>query len=110
MQKKIQVEKDLALIEGSDAKEFLEDDEDRAFGGTSKVDIDYTFQTMQVKKEHCILSKEPKILNNDSDPFMHPKCELLEDGSGYELFNVEGAQFYNEKTLSSITENKIIFE
>ncbi len=98
IQSQIDIQKQLALVQGSMAKEFIQDDEGRAYGGASEIPVDHSFQTPQ----HNDISQE--------DAPSHPSCILLEDGSGYELLNTTSPRFYDDKGFSDITDTIIYFD
>jgi len=107
---KIEVEKSIALVEGKVSKAFLDDKEGRGFGGASEVPLDFSFQKIKATAVNMTPKKETKVIKEEAKPYVHPSCKLLEDGSGYTLFNTKEAQFYSNKQATPITEETILFK
>ncbi len=110
LQKKIEVEKSIALIEGKVSKAFLDDKEGRGFGGASELPLDFTFQKVEAKKLYMKPIQEQTPVAEETEASQHPVCRLLDDGSGYELKHIEAAQFYSHTGISSILNSIIIFK
>jgi len=108
--KKIEVEKSIALVEGKVSKAFLDDKEGRGFGGASEVPLDFSFQKTKATSVNMTPAKKHKVIKEDAKPYVHPSCELLEDGSGYVLSNTKEAQFYSNTKLEAISETTILFK
>ena len=108
IQKRIDLDKSISLIQGKEAKEFLADDEGRAFGGASEKAIDFSFQKTELKQAKNTLSSE--VFEEDEVPSSPPLCELLEDGSGYRLIHTKDARFYNNRGFYQISSNEILFD
>jgi hypothetical protein len=109
IQEKIEVEKSIALIEGKVAKAFLDDKEGRGYGGASQVPLDFSFQKIAAKQVHMkpAAQKKTVMLN----PYQHPSCQLLDDGSGYRLEDIiNDAYFYSDKGLHPISSTTILFD
>lgn len=114
---KIKVEKSISLVEGKVSKAFLDDKEGRGFGGASEVPLDFTFQKIQATsvnmtplQKHKLIKKDVRSETDFRKPYVHPSCELVEDGSGYKLFNITKAQFYLDSKLENISKSTILFK
>lgn len=113
---KIELDKSVALIEGKVSKEFLADKEGRAFGGVSELPRDMTSQKLEAKQIYmktetvAIVEDKAQEVVPEAKPFAHPTCQLLLDGSGYELIGLKNAQFYSKNTLTTIEETTILFK
>ena len=110
IQEKIEVKKSIDLVEGKVAKAFLDDKEGRGFGGASEVPLDFTFQKLEAKKIDMKPVTQEKTVIQEKKPHQHPHCQLLTDGSGYQLFHITDAQLYKDAQLSSLRENTILFK
>lgn len=107
IQDSLQLQKDIALIEGTESKEFLADDEGRGFGGASEVSLDYTFQKIHAKKEHFLTTQEPQSV--ETKEVVLPSCTLLENGSGYKLSGIIDAHFYHKGKFTSLESDIQLF-
>jgi len=107
---KIEVEKSIALIEGKVSKAFLDDKEGRGFGGASEVPLDFTFQKVEAKKVYMKPAAPHTPVIKETKTHQHPRCKLLEDGSGYELKHINKAKFYSNKGFDSIGNPTIMFK
>ncbi len=92
---KIQADKERSRISGSTAPEFLDDRDGRGFGGASEADLDLS----------TALTHPSESIQTDDKP----SCELLEDGTGYELFGLINAKHYTPLGLRDIQEPVIHF-
>lgn len=108
IEEKIQVQKAIALVEGKIPKAFLEDQDGRGYGGASEIPLDFSFQ----KTEAQTGSAKP-VNENDTpakaESYSHPRCELLKDGSGYNIEGSQQAQLYSNKKFTPI-DKTILFE
>jgi len=100
IEKDLALKKEIALLEGKEAQEFLADSEGRAFGGESEGDLN--FKTQKSSAKQATSNKQPETL--------HPSCKLLEDGSGYSLKDITQAKFYSQGKFIPITKNTILFQ
>lgn len=107
---KIELDKSLALIEGKVSKEFLADKEGRAFGGVSELPRDMTSQKLEAQKIYMKPQEKEAAPAVESKPYTHPTCELLSDGSGYQLFGLKNAQLYTKEGLTGITKTTVLFK
>ncbi len=110
IQDKIEVEKSLALIEGKVSKAFLDDNEGRGFGGASELPLDFTFQKLEAKKVYMKPAEEKHTVEKKVKTDTHPTCQLLGDGSGYRLENINDAKFYSNKVFRSIKDQTVVFK
>lgn len=106
----IEVEKSIALIEGKVSKAFLDDKEGRGFGGASEIPLDFTFQKAEAKKVYMKPVQEQTPVVEKTKTSQHPTCQLLIDGSGYELKYLKAAQFYSGEGISPIANSTILFK
>lgn len=97
IEKRIDIEKSIAVVEGKVPKIFLEDREGRGFGGTSQIALDLTPQKM-------------KIISDESEQHKTPECRLLEDGLGYQIFSAQNAYLYINAQPVPILNNKVLFK
>jgi len=109
IQKKIEVEKSIALVEGKVSKAFLDDKEGRGYGGASQIPLDFTFQKMAAKQAHIKPATQEKTFVHDMRPYKHPSCQLLDDGSGYQLEHIKDAHLYSDQRLQPISNTTILF-
>ncbi len=111
---KIEVEKSIALVEGKVSKAFLDDKEGRGYGGASEIPLDFSFQRMKATSLNMRPTKKSAPIKKDEKDskktFRHPSCELLKDGSGYQLSHLKQAQFYSKKQIKPITKKTILFK
>lgn len=111
---KIELDKSIALVEGKVSKEFLADQEGRAFGGASELPRDMSAQRREVQKTQMIVNEEPaedqKVPIQTAKTYTHPTCQLLEDGSGYQLLGITDAKFYSKNGLTPISSPTILFK
>ena len=110
IKEKIELEKSIALIEGKVSKAFLEDKEGRGFGGASEIPLDFTFQKAEAKKVYMKPVQEQTSAIAKTKASQHPTCQLLIDGSGYELKHLKAAQFYSGERVNPITNPTILFK
>ncbi len=109
IQKKIEVEKSIALVEGKVSKAFLDDKEGRGYGGASQVPLDFTFQKITAKQVYMKPETQQKTAMADVKPHQHPSCQLLDDGSGYQLEHVKDASLYSKQNVQPISNTIILF-
>ena len=111
---KIEVEKSIALVEGKVSKAFLDDKEGRGYGGASEVPLDFSFQRIKATSLNMTPTKKSSPIKKDEKeskkPYIHPSCELLDNGSGYKLFHLKQAQFYSKGQAKAITKKTILFK
>jgi len=106
---KIEIEKSIALVEGKVAKAFLDDKERRSYGGASQVPLDFSFQKIAAKQVHMKPATEQKRIIASARPYQHPRCQLLDDGSGYQLQHIKDAYLYSDQDLHPISSTTILF-
>jgi hypothetical protein len=109
IKEKIEVEKSIALVEGKVAKAFLDDKEGRGYGGASQVPLDFSFQKIAAKKVHMKATIGHKPIVASTRPYQHPSCQLLDDGSGYQLQDIKDAYLYSDQDLHPISSTTILF-
>ena len=109
IKKKIEVEKSIALVEGKISKAFLDDQEGRGYGGASQVPLDFTFQKIAATQVHMKPETKEKPVKAITRPSQHPSCQLLNDGSGYQLQYIKDAYIYSDKDLHPISDTTILF-
>ncbi|MDD5157703.1 hypothetical protein [Sulfurimonas sp.] len=97
IEKKIDIEKAIAIVEGKVPKIFLEDREGRGFGGSSQIVLDLT-------------SQKTKVTNNRAESHKAPECRLLDDGLGYQIFSAKNAYLYINTQSVPIFNNKVLFK
>ena len=85
-------------IEAKEAKEFLEENSGRLYGGLSNGAIDFEAQKKVVKED---------IKENIT--YKHPECRVLDDGSGYEIYGAKNIQLYNSQNIIN-TKERILFK
>ena len=107
---KIELDKSLALIEGKVSKEFLADDEGRAFGGVSERPRDMTAQRREAQKIHMTVKEKQPMAAEETESYTHPTCQLLTNGSGYKLLGLKDAHFYSNNSLENIEDSTILFK
>lgn len=100
--KKIELEKTFAIAEGKISKDFLEDKEGRGFGGASEVPL-IIHNEIESTLSPNIVIKEPK------KDLQRPRCELLQDGSGYKITSLDNGRLYINGAFSSIVDNTVLF-
>ncbi len=109
IQEKIEVEKSIALIEGTVPKAFLDDKEGRGYGGASQVPLDFSFQKFSAKQAHMKPTMEETAVP-DTKPYQHPNCQLLNDGTGYKLEHISSASLYSHEGLTPLSGTTIFFK
>lgn len=109
IKEKINVEKSIALVEGKISKAFLDDQEGRGYGGASQVPLDFTFQKIAATQVHMKPTTKEKSVKVKTRPSQHPSCQLLNDGSGYQLRYIKDAYIYSDKSLHPISDTTILF-
>lgn len=102
IEKKIKLEKAVALVGGEIPKAFLQESEGRAFGGASEVPLDFSFQKDEAIKANLYVKKKEPVPIEESNSYRHPTCQLLEDGSAYRLEHIQDAKFYSAKSLEPV--------
>ena len=101
IEKKIEQEKAVLLVEGKVSKAFLEDKEGRSFGGASEIPLDLSSQQIADKKNPVV---------NNAKMNQRPSCQLLDNGSGYKLYFTTNPQFYSNRKFISIVNDTIFFK
>lgn len=109
IKEKIEVEKSIALVEGKVSKAFLDDKEGRGYGGASQTPLDFTFQKIAATQVYMKPEAQKKPKTTDVKPSQHPSCQLLNDGSGYQLEHIKDANLYFDQSLHPISNSTILF-
>ena len=100
IKKEIQKQKISDTVEAKVAKAFLDDNEGHLFGGLSQGNVD-----LKVQKE--VLKERNKEAVQES--YKHPTCKLLDDGSGYMLFDAKDAKLYKSDEIKPLQTSTILF-
>lgn len=110
IEKKVEQEKAVLVVEGKVSKAFLDDKEGRGFGGASEVALDLSSQKNQV------IANSLKNMDNKDDIVktvkskQHPTCQLLENGSGYKLYSTTNPRIYFNKEFIPVVNDTIVFK
>lgn len=110
IKEKIEVEKSIALVEGKVSKAFLDDKEGRGYGGASQVPLDFSFQKIAATQVHMKPKMQEKTVISDTKFYQYPSCQLLDDGSGYQLKHIKDAYLYSDQGLHPISNTVILFK
>jgi hypothetical protein len=105
----IEAEKSIALVEGKVSKAFLDDNEGRGYGGASQLPLDFTFQKIAATQVHMKPEVQNKPKASNVKPYQHPSCQLLDNGSGYQLEHIKDAYLYFDQRLHPISDPTILF-
>lgn len=100
IKKEIQKQKISDTVEAKVAKAFLDDKEGHLFGGLSQGNVD-----LKAQKE--VLKERNKEAVQES--YKHPTCKLLDDGSGYMLFDAKDAKLYKSDEIKPLQTSTILF-
>ncbi|OHE00973.1 MAG: hypothetical protein A3K14_06290 [Sulfurimonas sp. RIFCSPLOWO2_12_FULL_36_74] len=100
IKKEIEKQKISDGVEAKVAKAFLDDKDGHLFGGLSQGAIDLRAQKEVVKER----SKEKA-----QESYKHPSCKLLDDGSGYMLFDAKDAKLYKSDEIKPLQTSTILF-
>lgn len=109
IKEKLEVKKSIALVEGKVAKAFLDDNDGRGYGGASQTPLDFTFQKTAATQVHMKNVAKEKAAKTTVRPSQHPSCQLLNDGSGYQLQHINDAYLYLDQDLHPISNTIILF-
>lgn len=101
IKKEIEKQKISDTIEAKGAKAFLDERDGHLFGGLSQGEIN-----LQEQKHLVGTMLETKISTELKGP--QPSCKLLEDGSGYMLFDIKDAKIYGEDGFR-ILQERVLF-
>jgi hypothetical protein len=95
-------------IEAKVAKAFLDDAEGHLFGGLSQGSVDLGAQKEIVKKS---VQEQKQQSQQDSvkQSKKNPTCKLLDDGSGYMLFNTKDVKLYTNDEIKLLQTSTILF-
>lgn len=102
IKKEIEKQKISDNIEAKVAKAFLDDASGHLFGGLSQGSVD-------LSKQKEIVKESTKEIIKDSKNNKHPTCKLLDDGSGYILFDIKDAKLYTNDEIKPL-ESTISFK
>lgn len=100
IKKEIQKQKISDTVEAKVAKAFLDDKDGHLFGGLSQGNVNLKAQKEVVRE----ISKE--IVQ---ESYKHPTCKLLDDGSGYMLYDTKDAKLYKNDKIKDIQNINILF-
>ena len=100
--KKIELDKRFAVAEGKITKDFLEDKEGRGFGGASEVSL-VIRNEIEPTTPNVATATKPKQNKR-------PSCQVLIDGSGYEIDPLNNGRLYIDGKIISILKNTVSFE
>jgi hypothetical protein len=100
IKKEIQKQKISDTVEAKVAKAFLDDKEGHLFGGLSQGNVDLRAQKEVVKERNKEAVQES---------YKHPTCKLLDDGSGYMLFDAKDAKLYKNNEIKPLQTSTILF-
>lgn len=100
IKKEIQKQKISDTVEAKVAKAFLDDKDGHLFGGLSQGNVNLKAQKEVVRE----ISKE--IVQ---ESYKHPTCKLLDDGSGYMLYDTKDAKLYTNDKIKDIQNINILF-
>lgn len=100
--KKIEIEKTLAIAEGKVSKAFLEDKEGRGFGGASEIPL-IIHNVIESKGEEILLKTQTKQIQP-------PSCQVLQDGSGYQIDSMSNGRLYSNGKFISTVNNTVLFQ
>ena len=87
-------------IEAKVAKAFLDDKDGHLFGGLSQGNVDLRAQKEVVKERSKEVAQES---------YKHPTCKLLDDGSGYMLYDTKDAKLYKSDEIKPLQTSTILF-
>jgi hypothetical protein len=110
IEKKIEQEKAVLLVEGKVSKAFLDDTEGRGFGGESELPLDMSSQKDQVIVETLKNTVTNNPIAETSKSVQHPSCKLLDNGSGYQLYSATNLRFYSDREFIPIVNDTILFK
>lgn len=100
IKKEIEKQKISDVVEAKVAKAFLDDADGHLFGGLSQNIIDLKTQKEVVKEKNKETAQED---------YKHPTCKLLDDGSGYMLFDAKDAKLYKNDKIKLLQTSTILF-
>ncbi len=101
IKKEIEKQKISDTIEAKGAKAFLDERDGHLFGGLSQGKIN-----LQEQKQ--LVGTMPEIKKSTELKGLQPSCKLLEDGSGYMLFDIKDAKIYGEDGFRTLQE-RVLF-
>lgn len=108
IKKEIEKQKISDNIEAKVAKAFLDDADGHLFGGLSQGSIDLGAQKEIVKKSVQEQREESKK-EIAKEGEKNPTCKLLDDGSGYMLFDTKDAKLYTNDEIKLLQTPTILF-
>ncbi len=100
--KKIELEKTFAIAEGKISKAFLEDKEGRGFGGASEAAL-VIDNFIEPKVQETLVKTQTKQMQR-------PSCQVLQDGSGYQINFMSNGRWYSNGKFTSIVNNTVLFQ
>lgn len=108
IKKEIEKQKISDTIEAKVAKAFLDDTDGHFFGGLSQGSIDLGAQKEVVKQ---IVQKQREEGKKEiaKEGEKNPTCKLLDDGSGYILFDAKDAKLYTNDEIKLLQTSTILF-
>jgi hypothetical protein len=102
IEKKIELDKAFAIVEGKISKDFLEDKEGRGFGGASEVPLVIQNTTLP----DVIKTSEKAEVKQ----IQRPNCQMLNDGSGYTVGMLKNGRLYTNGKLITIVHDTVLFQ
>ncbi len=100
IKKEIQKQKISDTVEAKVAKAFLDDKDGHLFGGLSQGNVDLRAQKEVVKD---------KVKDAVQESYKHPTCKLLDDGSGYMLYDTKDVKLYKNDEIKPLQTSTILF-
>lgn len=109
IKKEILKQKISDTIEAKVAKAFLDDADGHLFGGLSQGSVDLGAQK-EIVKQSVQEQREESKKEIPKEGEKNPACKLLDDGSGYILFDAKDAKIYKNNQVFSLKDVQVLFE
>ncbi len=86
----------------------MDDNEGHLFGGLSQGSVDLGAQK-EIVKERIEEQKQQNSQEMAKEDAKHPACKLLDDGSGYMLFDAKDVKLYKNNETKPLQTSVILF-
>lgn len=101
VKEEIEKQKISDAIEAKEAKAFLQESDGHLYGGISQGTVD-------LQEQKIVVSKVEQKSKSQNIETRHPTCKLIDDGSGYTIFDAGSTKIYNGNAIIDINE-RVLF-